>query len=57
MHHIRTYIISFIIGEIRCSGSSLFLKTRFGVGYILSISKNNVNIYSVKTLILLPFVN
>ena len=44
MHHIRTYIISFIIGEIRCSGSSLFLKTRFGVGYILSISKNNVNV-------------
>ena len=38
------YNISFIIGEIRCSGSSLFLKTRFGVGYILSISKSNVNV-------------
>ena len=25
-------------GHVRCSGSSLFLKTRFGAGYILSIS-------------------
>lgn len=26
-------------GHIRCSGSSLFLKTRFGAGYLLSMSK------------------
>jgi ATP-binding cassette subfamily A (ABC1) protein 1 len=28
-------------GSIRCSGSSLYLKTRFGVGYILSLSKTH----------------
>jgi len=27
-------------GEMRCSGSSLFLKTRFGAGYVLTISLN-----------------
>jgi ATP-binding cassette subfamily A (ABC1) protein 2 len=26
-------------GSLRCSGSALFLKTRFGVGYLLSVSK------------------
>lgn len=31
-------------GAIRCSGSPLFLKTRFGVGYILSLSKTNQDV-------------
>ena len=28
-------------GQIRCSGSSLYLKTRFGAGYVLSLSLEN----------------
>ncbi len=31
-------------GSIRCSGSSLYLKTRFGVGYILSLSKTHAGV-------------
>ncbi len=31
-------------GNVRCSGSSLFLKTRFGVGYLLSISKARADV-------------
>lgn len=31
-------------GEVRCSGSPLFLKTRFGVGYLLSISKTDADV-------------
>ncbi|KAK5576912.1 hypothetical protein RB653_001849 [Dictyostelium firmibasis] len=32
-------------GELKCNGSSLFLKNRFGVGYLLTISKehNSIN--------------
>ena len=26
-------------GQVRCSGTSLFLKTRFGAGYVLSMAK------------------
>ena len=28
-------------GRLRCSGSPLFLKTRFGAGYLLSMAKTN----------------
>lgn len=31
-------------GHVRCSGSSLFLKTRFGAGYLLSMAKTNLNV-------------
>jgi ABC-type multidrug transport system ATPase subunit len=31
-------------GEVRCSGTPLFLKTRFGVGYLLSISKTDADV-------------
>lgn len=30
-------------GKLRCSGSPLFLKTRFGAGYVLSISRNQIH--------------
>ncbi|KAN0018508.1 hypothetical protein ACTFIU_011126 [Dictyostelium citrinum] len=32
-------------GELKCNGSSLFLKNRFGIGYLLTISKehNSIN--------------
>mmetsp|Transcript_200 Transcript_200/g.364 ORF Transcript_200/g.364 Transcript_200/m.364 type:complete len:2007 (-) Transcript_200:174-6194(-) len=29
-------------GHLRCSGTSLFLKTRFGAGYVLTISKKDI---------------
>ena len=28
-------------GELKCIGSSLFLKNRYGVGYIMSVAKND----------------
>jgi len=28
-------------GQLRCSGSSVFLKNKFGVGYNLSIAKKS----------------
>ena len=31
-------------GLIRCSGSPLFLKTRFGAGYVLSLSKSHLEV-------------
>eukprot|EP01038_Epipyxis_sp_PR26KG_P012006 gene12006-16074_t len=31
-------------GRLRCSGSSLFLKNRFGVGYSLSLSKTSTDV-------------
>ena len=31
-------------GRLRCCGSSLFLKTRFGAGYLLSISKTRAEV-------------
>ena len=31
-------------GKLRCCGSSLFLKTRFGAGYLLSISKTRAEV-------------
>ena len=45
----RTAIMA--AGRIRCSGSSLFLKSKFNAGYLLSISlarKNNSIIHTIK---------
>ncbi|EGC35447.1 hypothetical protein DICPUDRAFT_94555 [Dictyostelium purpureum] len=36
----RISIISF--GKLRCEGTSLFLKTRFGVGYLLTLTKKSI---------------
>jgi ATP-binding cassette subfamily A (ABC1) protein 3 len=30
-------------GDVQCTGSSLFLKNRYGVGYNLNIAKNSRN--------------
>ena len=32
-------------GQLRCSGSSLFLKTRFGAGYMLTVSVTSTLIH------------
>ena len=30
-------------GQMTCLGSSMFLKSRFGVGYVMTLVKNNPN--------------
>ena len=40
---LRDWIAIMAEGDVQCTGSSLFLKNRYGVGYNLNIAKNSRN--------------